>query len=67
MSSDSNNPNPGAIDLEAVRAKLAESNGNRFWQSLEELSETAEYREFLENEFPSNAEDNHLPSIAAKR
>ena len=43
---------PSSIDLAAVRAKLAQENGKRFWQSLEELSETKEYREFLENEFP---------------
>ncbi|MFY9802802.1 MAG: TAT-variant-translocated molybdopterin oxidoreductase [Candidatus Acidiferrales bacterium] len=43
---------PDSIDLAAVRAKLAQENGKRFWQSLEELSETKEYREFLENEFP---------------
>jgi MoCo/4Fe-4S cofactor protein with predicted Tat translocation signal len=43
---------PDAVDLAAVRAKLAQENGKRFWQSLEELSETKEYREFLENEFP---------------
>jgi MoCo/4Fe-4S cofactor protein with predicted Tat translocation signal len=43
---------PNSIDLAAVRAKLAQENGKRFWQSLEELSETKEYREFLENEFP---------------
>jgi MoCo/4Fe-4S cofactor protein with predicted Tat translocation signal len=53
MISNSNKPN--SIDLEALRSKLAEGNGKRFWQSLEELAETKEYREFLENEFPANA------------
>jgi MoCo/4Fe-4S cofactor protein with predicted Tat translocation signal len=43
---------PSPIDLAEVRSKLAQENGKRFWQSLEELSETKEYREFLENEFP---------------
>ena len=56
MSSDLNPKVPSAIDLEAVRARLAQENGKRFWQSLEELSETKEYREFLENEFPNNPE-----------
>jgi MoCo/4Fe-4S cofactor protein with predicted Tat translocation signal len=41
------------MDLEAIRAKLAGKRGKRFWQSLEELSDTPEYRRFLENEFPS--------------
>jgi MoCo/4Fe-4S cofactor protein with predicted Tat translocation signal len=56
MNSDSNPKSPNPADLEALRAKLAEGNRRRFWQSLEELSETKEYREFLENEFPGNAE-----------
>jgi MoCo/4Fe-4S cofactor protein with predicted Tat translocation signal len=44
-----------SIDLVAVRATLAERGGNRMWQSLEELSDTKEYRDFLANEFPANA------------
>ncbi|MGA8222233.1 MAG: TAT-variant-translocated molybdopterin oxidoreductase [Candidatus Acidiferrales bacterium] len=56
MSSESNTKSPNPSDLEALRSKLAEGNGKRFWQSLDELSETKEYREFLENEFPANAE-----------
>jgi MoCo/4Fe-4S cofactor protein with predicted Tat translocation signal len=46
------------IDLVEVRAKLARDGGKRFWQSLEELSDTQDYRKFLENEFPGNAEKN---------
>jgi len=56
MSSDLNPKVPQAMDLAALRAKLAQENGKRFWQSLEELSETKEYREFLENEFPYDPE-----------
>src|SRR3984893_3805441 len=56
MSSDLNPKVPLAMDLAALRAKLAQENGKRFWQSLEELSETKEYREFLENEFPHDPE-----------
>jgi molybdopterin-containing oxidoreductase family iron-sulfur binding subunit len=56
MNSDSNAKNLNSTELAALRAKLAEGNGKRFWQSLDQLSETAEYREFLENEFPANAE-----------
>src|SRR5580698_1687427 len=52
MSSDHNRKVPQAMDLAALRAKLAQEIGKRLWQSLEELSETKEYREFLENEFP---------------
>jgi len=56
MSVDPNTKPPSTAGLEALRAKLAEGNGKRFWQSLEQLSETKEYREFLENEFPANSE-----------
>jgi MoCo/4Fe-4S cofactor protein with predicted Tat translocation signal len=56
MSSDLNSKVPQAKDLAALRTKLAQENGKRFWQSLEELSETKEYREFLENEFPHDPE-----------
>jgi MoCo/4Fe-4S cofactor protein with predicted Tat translocation signal len=44
------------MDPAALRAKLALSGGKRFWQSFEELSETKEFRRFLENEFPANDE-----------
>jgi MoCo/4Fe-4S cofactor protein with predicted Tat translocation signal len=44
-----------SIDLVAARATLAERSGKRMWQSLEELSDTKEYRDFLANEFPANA------------
>jgi MoCo/4Fe-4S cofactor protein with predicted Tat translocation signal len=42
-----------SIDLAAARAKLEREGGKRLWQSLEQLSDTPEYRNFLENEFPS--------------
>src|SRR6202451_729249 len=56
MTQDLNSDKP--IDLIEVRAKLAREGGKRFWQSLDELSDTKEYRKFLENEFPGNAENN---------
>jgi molybdopterin-containing oxidoreductase family iron-sulfur binding subunit len=62
MSADTNPKVPNSNDLERLRAKLARGNGKRFWQSFEELSETKEYREFLENEFPANAEG-HVDGI----
>jgi MoCo/4Fe-4S cofactor protein with predicted Tat translocation signal len=40
------------IDLAAIRARLAASDSKRFWQSLDELAETQEYKNFLHNEFP---------------
>ena len=46
MSDNSNSKNSmnKTIDLVAVRAKLAKDGGKRFWQSLDELSETPGYR-----------------------
>ncbi len=58
--SDNSNSNPftnPAIDLVAVRAKLAKDGGKRFWQSLDELAETPEYRHRLENEFAQDTEE----------
>src|SRR5215813_10979023 len=43
------------LDLAAIRARLAESRGFQYWRSLEELSETPEFQELLENEFPRHA------------
>ncbi|HXX19028.1 MAG TPA: TAT-variant-translocated molybdopterin oxidoreductase [Candidatus Acidoferrum sp.] len=45
-----------SIDLATARAKLASPDAPRFWQSLEELSNTKSFRGFLENEFPANSE-----------
>jgi len=42
----------GGLDLEAIRSRLESSGGRRYWQSLEELAGTEEYRAFLHNEFP---------------
>src|SRR5271156_4031790 len=58
MSSNPNTPDPNSIDLAAVRAKIAQAGQKHFWQSLEELSETKEYREFLEHEFPYDTAKN---------
>jgi MoCo/4Fe-4S cofactor protein with predicted Tat translocation signal len=57
MSQEPNN----SIDLAAARARLAKDGDKRLWQSLEELSDTKEFRAFKENEFPANA-DLQMPS-----
>jgi MoCo/4Fe-4S cofactor protein with predicted Tat translocation signal len=44
-----------SVDLDVARANLARMGKKRLWQSLEELSDTKLYRDFLENEFPANA------------
>ena len=56
MSSEHNSKDANQAGLSELRAKLAQENDKRFWQSLDELSETKEYREFLENEFPHDPE-----------
>ena len=41
-----------AMDWQAVRARLAGARGRQYWRGLEELAESKEYRQFLQNEFP---------------
>jgi MoCo/4Fe-4S cofactor protein with predicted Tat translocation signal len=53
MSEDSNAKN--SIDLVAARAKLADAGAPRLWQSLEQLSGTAQSQEFRDYEFPPSA------------
>jgi molybdopterin-containing oxidoreductase family iron-sulfur binding subunit len=55
MSQESNPKN--SIDLSAARAKSTQDGGKHMWQSLEQLSDTQEFRNFTENEFPANAEN----------
>src|SRR5476651_2729048 len=43
------------LDLAAIRARLAGSHGRQYWRSLDELAETAEFREMLKSEFPRQA------------
>ncbi|MDQ4074988.1 MAG: TAT-variant-translocated molybdopterin oxidoreductase [Chloroflexota bacterium] len=46
-----------ALDIEAIRIRLAEQRGKTFWRSLEELAETPEFQEFLYREFPRQASE----------
>jgi molybdopterin-containing oxidoreductase family iron-sulfur binding subunit len=43
------------IDLATIRARLANKEGQRFWQSLDELAETEEFQQFLRTEYPHGA------------
>src|SRR5574339_661192 len=47
----------GVLDLEAIRAKLATTQGKTYWRSLEELAETPEFVSYLHREFPENASE----------
>ncbi len=44
-----------ALDMEAVRRRLAGSRGRQYWRSLEELSGSEEFHRYLEKEFPHQA------------
>ena len=44
------------FDLSAIRARLAETTGRKYWRSLDELAETEEFKDFLEHEFPQGAD-----------
>ncbi len=48
-----NQPN----DIEALRARLEGTRGREYWRSLEALSETTEFKDFLHREFPQNASE----------
>src|SRR5262249_7840980 len=43
-------------DLAALRSRLAEAKGKRYWRSLAELAESPEFHTYLRREFPSGAE-----------
>jgi len=44
-------------DIEALRARLDGTRGREYWRSLEAVSETPEFKEFLHREFPQNASE----------
>ncbi len=41
------------VDISRLRERLAAGGGKQFWRSLEDLAETAEFRELVAREFPS--------------
>ena len=47
----------GTLDLDAARAKLAETNGPEYWRSLEELAGSPDFQEMLHREFPKGASE----------
>ena len=44
-------------DIAAIRARLAESQGQEYWRSLEELAGSEAFQESLRREFPNGAEE----------
>ncbi|MGH9819232.1 MAG: TAT-variant-translocated molybdopterin oxidoreductase, partial [Pyrinomonadaceae bacterium] len=41
----------------ALREKILSKSGKQYWRSLEEYSDTPEFREFVTREYPDNAEE----------
>jgi molybdopterin-containing oxidoreductase family iron-sulfur binding subunit len=44
-------------DIQTLRTKLEGTRGRDYWRSLEAVSETPEFKEFLHREFPQNASE----------
>ncbi len=42
----------GRLDLDAIREKLSGQGGKRYWRSLEQIADTQEFQNWLEDEFP---------------
>jgi molybdopterin-containing oxidoreductase family iron-sulfur binding subunit len=55
------------LNLEQIRAHLAEARGQRYWRSLDELAATPEFQEFLHREFPRQASEWIDPSPISRR
>ena len=47
----------GTLDLEAARARVAETQGPEYWRSLEELAGSPDFQEMLHREFPKGASE----------
>src|ERR1700760_368782 len=50
-------PAKQGLTLEAVRAKLGNKTGKRYWRSLDELADTPEFHAMVEREFPQHASE----------
>ena len=44
------------LDLKAIRERLKTARGRAYWRSLDEVAETAEFRDYLRHEFPEQAD-----------
>ena len=50
----------GRLDMDQVRQKLAGKAGKQYWRSLEEVAETPEFQNFLDDEFPHRSTLAHI-------
>jgi MoCo/4Fe-4S cofactor protein with predicted Tat translocation signal len=51
------NHNSHPFDLAGIRARLNGLRGQQYWRSLDEISETPEFKEMLQREFPNGASE----------
>ena len=42
--------------MEAIRERLKRADAPQFWRGLEELADTEEFRQYIEDEFPNRAD-----------
>ncbi len=45
------------LDLQTVRAQIAQTKGPEYWRSLEELAGSSEFQEMMHREFPKGASE----------
>ena len=48
-------------ELAELRTRLAKAEGKQYWRGLEEISESPEFLDFLQREFPEQAAEMHDP------
>ena len=46
---------PAKMTLAEVRAKLEGQSGKRYWKNLDELADTPQFQELMQEEFPRQA------------
>ncbi|MFQ5674625.1 MAG: TAT-variant-translocated molybdopterin oxidoreductase, partial [bacterium] len=52
-----NQPEAAPFDISAVRQRLQNKTGKQYWRSLEEVAETREFKQWVENEFRHSPAD----------
>jgi MoCo/4Fe-4S cofactor protein with predicted Tat translocation signal len=57
MDIDRKDASPYDVDISALRSSTGPGEGRRLWRGLEELADTPEFRNHLENEFPHGPND----------
>ncbi len=57
MSNDSQTVSRKSLDLPAIRERLTSASGKQYWRSLEEVAETEEFQEMLQQEYPDGASE----------